>query len=55
MSCWGRKIGSDDLKQEKLLEETESQGRDWKETLMSWWGRKIRSDDLKGGETVRRD
>jgi hypothetical protein len=23
MSCWRRKIGSDDLKEEKLLEETE--------------------------------
>jgi hypothetical protein len=23
MSCWGRKTGSDDLKQEKLLDETE--------------------------------
>ena len=23
MSCWGRKIRSDDLKEEKLLEETE--------------------------------
>ena len=22
MSCWGRKIGSDDLKEEKLLDET---------------------------------
>ena len=47
MSCWERKTVSDDLKQEKLLEETESQGRDWKETLMSCWGRKTVSDDLK--------
>jgi hypothetical protein len=23
MNCWGRKTGSDDLKEEKLLEETE--------------------------------
>ena len=104
MSCWGRKIGSDDLKKEKLLEETErvrggtgrrhwwvageerpevmtwkeeklldetervrggtgrkhwwvagqerlwdweSQGGDWKETLMSCWGRNTGSDNLK--------
>ena len=47
MSCWRRKIGSDDLKEEKLLEETESQERDWKETFMSCWGRKTGSDDLK--------
>ena len=43
----GKKDRSDDLKEEKLLVETESQGRDWKETLLRCWGRKTGSDDLK--------
>ena len=44
----GKKDRSDDLKEKKLLEETERvRGGDWKETLMSCWGRKTGSDDLK--------